>query len=151
MDARNRALNYLNARMCSCSSMRDYLRRKGHDDEEIEPLIEELKEYHYLDDERYAIAFMEAGFEKGRGIERIRRELRQKGVDADTIAFAEDSVDIPDEFETALQIGEKAVEGIEITSLDYEEREKLKARIARRLAGRGYSSDVIYRVIGKLI
>ena len=58
MDIRSRALRYLNDRMCSAHQMKDYLRRKGYEDEEIDPVIEELKEYHYIDDLKYASAFM---------------------------------------------------------------------------------------------
>ena len=152
MDAKDRALRYLNQRMCSAHQMRDYLRRKGHEDDEIDPLIEELSEYGYLDDRRYAIAFIESGYEKGRGIARIRRELRQKGVDPEVIAFAEGEVEeTPDEFSMALVIGEKIVETVDMEGMDYQDKEKLKAKVARRLAGRGFSPDVIYRVANRLV
>ena len=151
MDAKSRALRYLNDRMCSAHQMKDYLRRKGYEDEEIDPVIEELKEYHYIDDLKYASAFMEAGFEKGRGIGRIKRELRAKGVDPETIAFAEEALEnIPDEKEVAMKLGRSLVENIDIESLDRKEKEALKGKIARRLASRGFSTDTIYSVIGRL-
>ena len=151
MDARDRAIRYLYARMCTCQQMKDYLKRKGHDAEEVDPLVDELMEYGYLDDLKYAQLFIEAGFEKGRGLDRIRRELRQKGVDGETIEQAENSIEhMPDELETALGIAERFLENIDRSQMDRKEIEKLKARLARRLAGRGYSSAVIYSIIGKL-
>lgn len=152
MEARDRAIRYLNARMCSCAQMKDYLRRKGHEEEEIGPVIDELKEYNYLDDLKYARAFIQAGYEKGRGIGRIRRELAQKGVSPEIIAFAEEEIeDVPDEFEMALEIGKSILEPLDTDGLEWKEREALKGRVARRLATRGFSTDVIYRVIGKLL
>lgn len=151
MDAKERAIWYLNSRMATCGQMRQYLRRKGYEDDEIDPVIEELKEYGYLDDLKYSRLFIEAGFEKGRGIDRIRRELRGKGVENDIIALAEEEIEKPDEFQMALEIGERIMENIDANELEYEEKEKIKARIARRLAARGYSPDVIYRVIGRLL
>ena len=152
MDARDRALRYLNARTCTCHQMKEYLRRKGYEDEEIDPVIEELREYHYLDDLKYASAFIEAGYEKGRGIGRMRRELREKGVDAGTIAFAEENLeDRPDEYEMAMDLAKNMIAGTDTEDMDWTEREKLKAKVARRLAGRGFSGEIIYRIIGRLL
>jgi len=151
MDPMERAVRYLNARMSTCHQMKMYLRRKGYEDEEIEPVIEELVNYGYLDDLKYSRLFMEAGFEKGRGMDRIRRELIQKGVDRDIIKEAEEDVEKPDEFTVAMEIARGIIENRDVDDLEREEKEKLKAKVARRLAGRGYTSDVIYRVIGKLI
>ena len=39
-----------------------------------------MKEYHYIDDYRFAEMYFAYGFEKGRGVSRIRRELAEKGV-----------------------------------------------------------------------
>ena len=152
MDARERAVRYLNLRMATCHQMRDYLKRKGHEDKEIDPLIEELKEYGYLDDLKYSRLFIESGFEKGRGIYRIRRELRQKGVDEETITAAEDELEsLPDEYEMAMEIAARALENVETSEMDRMELEALKGKVARRLAGRGFSPSVIYSVIGKLL
>ena len=151
MDAKSRALRYLNDRMCSAHQMKDYLRRKGYEDEEIDPVIEELKEYHYIDDFKYASAFIEASLEKGRGMGRIRRELRVRGVDTETIAFAEGALEnIPDEKEVAMELGKSLVDNIDMESLDRKEKEVLKGKIARRLASRGFSTDTVYSVIGRL-
>ncbi len=152
MDARDRALRYLNARMCSCEQMRSYLLRKGHEEEEIEPVIAELLEYHYLDDLRYAEVMIRSGFDKGRGIRRIRSDLRAKGVSPEIIAEAEEAMEeTPDEYAMAEEIARSILSGIDSSEMDYREKEKLKARIARRLAGRGFSTEIIYRVIGRLV
>ena len=92
------------------------------------------------------------GFEKGRGVSRIKRELSEKGVSSDIIDIAyEELEDIPDQFEMAMEIGHGAVAGIDIKELDFDAKQKLKAKIGRRLMSRGFSSDVVYKVIGRLI
>ena len=152
MDARDRALKYLGARMCSAHKLKEYLKGKGYEEDEIDKVIAELKEYHYVDDLAYAKTFIEAGYEKGRGIARIRRELKEKGVDAETIAFAEESVeDPPDEKEMALELAKTVVEGIDTDSMEWKEKEALKERVARRLASRGFDAGTIYDVIGRVI
>jgi len=152
MDARDRALRYLNARVSSVGQMREYLRRKGYDEEEIGETIRQLLEYGYLDDRKYAALFMESGLEKGRGMLRIRRELKQKGVADEVIDEAAESLDeIPDEFGVAFAQARAMLSGVDFGQMDYAEREKQKARIARRLAGKGFSSETIYRVIGRIV
>ena len=56
-----------------------------------------------------------------------------------------------DQFEMAMEIGHGAVAGIDIKELDFDAKQKLKAKIGRRLMSRGFSSDVVYKVIGSLI
>ena len=51
----------------------------------------------------------------------------------------------------ALEIGKSILEPMDTDGLEWKEREALKGRVARRLATRGFSTDVIYRVIGKLL
>lgn len=85
--------------------------------------IEEMKEYHYIDDFRFSMQYFEYGFEKGRGIARIKRELKEKGVASDIIDMAyEELEDVPDQFETALAIAEAMTEATDMSELDYEEK-----------------------------
>ena len=83
-------------------------------------------------------------------MERIRRELMTKGVDRNTI---EDAIaqmeELPDEEQVAMEQAMLMLDGIDTAGMDYQEREKIKARIARRLAGRGFRTDTIYRVARK--
>ena len=100
----------------------------------------------------YAMLYFEYAFGKGRGMIRIRKELREKGIDPDIIDEAYDMLETDhDEYETAEAVGRQFLAGTDTEDLDYREKQKLRARIARRLAGRGFPADIVYKVAGRLV
>ena len=152
MDVRERAVSYLNIKPRTKVQVIKYLRSKGFEDDEIRETVEELEEYHYIDDLNYSIMYFEYGFEKGRGLIRIKRELEEKGVSADIIEAAYYELEqVPDQYEAALDIARGMLTGVDIGALDYNGKQKLKAKIGRRLSSRGFSMDVVYKVINELI
>lgn len=152
MDVREKAVSYLNSRPRTRQEVMRHLKDKGFSEEEILETVKELEEYHYIDDLAYSRMYFEYGFEKGRGRNRIRRELAEKGVSSEIIEIAYDELDeVPDEFEMALSIAGSIVRGIDPSELEYSEKRKLEGRIGRRLAGRGFSMDTIHKVAGRLL
>lgn len=152
MDIWTRASGYINARMRTEKQLRKYLSDKGFDSSEIDAVAEEFKKYGYIDDVNYAMLYFEYAFGKGRGMIRIRKELREKGIDPDIIDEAYDMLETDhDEYETAEAVGRQVLAGIDTEDLDYREKQKLRARIARRLAGRGFPADIVYKVAGRLV
>lgn len=152
MDIRTRAARYINAGMKTEAQLRKYLADKGYDGEEISEIVDEYKQYGYIDDLNYAVLYYEYAFNKGRGLLRIKRELKNKGIDTDTIDEAYDMLENkPDQLELAMEIGRQIVSGTDIDSLDYTEKQKLRGRIGRRLAGRGFSSETVYKVTDRLL
>lgn len=150
--AAERAVSYINIKPRTAYQVKKYLKDKGYEEDVISEVMDQLKEYHYIDDMEFALMYFRYGFEKGRGVSRIKRELSEKGVSSDVIDIAyEELEDIPDQFEMAMEIGHGAVAGIDIKELDFDTKQKLKAKIGRRLMSRGFSSDVVYKVIGRLI
>ena len=142
MDIRDTAAKYLASRMRTCGEMEEHLKKKGFPDDEIAEVIDEFKDFRYLDDEEYCRQYINYASDKGKGASRIRQELAQKGVSRDVIGFAlEDYYDRDAELERALKQAEKTLAG---KPLD----EKMKGRLGRRLISLGYSSDVVYKVIG---
>ncbi len=164
MDIRDVAAKYLAYRSHTTAEMRKYLQQKDFAEEEIEALILDFTEYGYLDDEKYCHQYFDYAFGKGKGKRVIFAELREKGIDSDTIQFAFE--DREDEFdEKKLAYGEAAkvlrAAGVEadhppFVSGEIREKltecvdEKLIAKVGRRLQAKGYSSDMIYSVIGEL-
>ena len=156
MDVREKAAqhaaSYVNIKPRTAFQMKSYLKGKGYEEDVIDDVIEQMKEYHYIDDYRFTEMYFAYGFEKGRGVSRIRRELAEKGVSSDIIDMVyEDLEEMPDETEMAMEIAEPMVSGIDMDELDYDARQKLKAKIGRRLMSRGFNSDVAYKVIGRLV
>lgn len=150
--AAERAVSYINIKPRTAYQVKKYLKDKGYEEDVIAEVTDQLKEYRYIDDMEFSLMYFRYGFEKGRGVSRIKRELSEKGVSSDIIDIAyEELEDIPDQFEMAMEIGHGAVAGIDIKELDFDAKQKLKAKIGRRLMSRGFSSDVVYKVIGRLI
>lgn len=155
MDARAKAVNYINAKPRTRQQVIKYLKEKGVAEPEIMETVGELEEYHYIDDVEFCRLYFEYGFEKGRGIGRIKRELAEKGVASDVIDIAYDELEaldgVPDQLEAALEIGRQVVRGIDIEELDYDARRKLQARVGRRIVSRGFSSEIAYKVMNMLV
>lgn len=152
MDVREKAVSYLNSRPRTRQEVIRHLKDKGFTEDEILETVDELQQYHYIDDLAYSRMYFEYGFEKGRGRARIRRELAEKGVPSNVIEIAYDELeDIPDEFETALAIAESTIRGIDPEELEYTEKRKLEGKIGRKLAGRGFSMDTIRKVVSRLL
>lgn len=143
---------YVNAKPRTRQQVIRYLREKGFAEDDIAEAVEELEEYHYIDDFKYSMMYFEYGFEKGRGVGRIRRELAEKGVAADIIDMAYDELEeVPDQFRAAMEIGESMTAGIDVQALDHDGKRKLQGRIGRRLMSRGFTSETAYKVINRLM
>ncbi len=147
MDALEKATAYLSRKPHTEKEVQEYLQRKGYEPDESAQAVSELKEYGYLDDLAYAKLYFEYGFEKGRGKDRISRELAAKGVTRDVIKQAYGELDEkPDEQEMALRLAAQVVResGGLSDEMTYEDKQKLQAKIVRRLAARGFSGSVCY-------
>ena len=152
MDIRTRAAGYINIKMRTEAQLRKHLTDKGYSSGDISEVVDEFKQYGYIDDLNYATLYYEYAFSKGRGLFRIKRELKSKGIDQDIIEEAYEMLDTkPDQFELAMDIGRQMTAGTDVSGLDYAEKQKLRGRIGRRLARRGFSSDTVYRVIDRLV
>lgn len=152
MDVRERAVYYLNMRPRTGAQVFRYLKDKGYDEKDIREAVNELKEYNYINDVDFSHMYFEYGFEKGRGTDRIKRELREKGVSCEDIEAAYERLEyIPDPLETAMEIGRCVVEGVDTENMDYNEKKKLQAKIVRKLAYRGFSPDTAYKAVNRLV
>jgi regulatory protein len=80
------AATFLAVRPRSIAETRRRLRTHGYRDELIQLVLERLVEYGYLDDEAFGRAWLESRDRAHpRGEMALRRELRQKGLERDTI------------------------------------------------------------------
>ena len=142
MDIRDVAARHLASRMRTCKEMKSYLKKKDFAEEEIREVIAEFIDFRYLDDEEYCRQYINYASDKGKGAARIRQELAEKGVNREVIGFAlEDYYDRDQELERALYQARKTISGKPVD-------EKMKGRVGRRLVSLGYSTDVVYKVIG---
>lgn len=83
------AVAYLNRRERTVGEIRRHLAGKGIDDELAGATVRVLLDEGYLDDDRYALMFVQDKRNiDGWGSERIRRELESRGLDRDLIEAA---------------------------------------------------------------
>jgi regulatory protein len=83
--ARARALDLLARREHSVAELRAKLTARELDPHEIDAALARLAEQGLVSDERYVEAFVSAHRRRGHGPNRIRAELRQKGVPGELI------------------------------------------------------------------
>jgi regulatory protein len=136
------ALTLLSARELSESQIRSRLKRREIPDDDISDAISRLKRDGTLSDRRVALAIarMESSI-KHRGRARVLQKIRQAGIDGD---LAEDAVrevfEEVNEDELLDRAMERRLRGTVVADLD----ERGRARIARGLAGQGFSLDAIF-------
>lgn len=139
------ALNLISYRPRSAGELRQRLRQKDYPAEAIDRAVARMEELRYVDDESFAERWVESRQEHQPRSERmLRQELRQKGIDAETIDDTIDAAGI-DEYGDALTIGAKKLRSLR--GLDQQVRDR---RLTGLLGRRGYSYDVIRRVIAEL-
>ncbi len=83
--ARSRVLRLLGYRARSAREVADYLARKGFNANVADTVLNEMLEYGYLDDRKFAsdlISYRKSG---GHGLKKVRYELQVKGVDRQII------------------------------------------------------------------
>ena len=139
----NTALRFLSPRPRSEAEIRSRLRRQGYAMEIIQQVIARLKEQKLVDDTLFA-QFWRDNREnfKPRSRRLIEAELKQKGVDAETIAEATASFD--DELGAYKAAQRKA---ISLSGLDYP---GFRKRVGTFLRQRGFSYELINRTIERI-
>ena len=136
------ALHYLAARPRSCSEVEQRLEQKGHAPEAIAAAIERLKDRRYVDDEMFAAFWVDNRSRfRPRSAAALRQELRQKGVDNDTIRQALDELD---EEEAAWA----AVEG-KLSRWQELEKAQFEQKVVAFLARRGFHFEIARRTAAR--
>lgn len=151
------AYAFLASRMRTTEEVRRHLVSREYEEDEITEAINELIGMRYLDDYLYALRYYEYNREKKRGVLRAERELIEKGIDRDTVRNAKEDFlydNKINEFEDALDI---ALREVFVQSDIYggppvmkTVDDRLTAKIARKLEGKGFSKGDIFRVLDSI-
>ena len=142
--ARNLVLKLLGYRARSIKEVRDYLERKGFNEEITETIIDEMIGYGYLNDRRFAIDFINYRKERGYGKKKVRYELFIKGLDQRIIEeLISKKFNREDDLSRIMHLLEKRNFGAKKSQLDRDEEYKLFQREASFLKRRGYQDDLI--------
>jgi regulatory protein len=142
--ARALAYRYLSHRDRSTRETADHLKKKGFEEAVVQETLRYFQEANYLDDRRFAEHWARTRAEnKQFGKFRLRQELIGKGLSKDLIDETLDTL-----FETVKEIDlARAVVEKKLPSMQDLNPDKKKSRLIRLLQRKGFSSDVIYKVL----
>lgn len=142
--AKNYGMKLCAARSYTKAGLKRKMTEKGFGEWEIGLTISFLEEYRLLDDEEYARRFVsDAVHLKGYGKFRILNDLKEKGIEKDTIEKILGEFDFGElEEETLLVLAKKKLAG------DFSFENKMKTK--RYLAARGFGFDAIDRAVYKV-
>lgn len=147
----NSALKFLSYRPRSEKEVRDRLRIKIKDlrikdtGQLIDDVIEKLKKQRFINDEEFARLFVENRLRfKPRSSRLIQIELKQKGIDPETINNLQLTID--SDLEQAKKLAEKRIERLK--GLD---KQKIYEKLGRYLASKGFGWDIIKSSIDEVL
>ena len=146
------AMRILNYRFNSEAELRRKLRMKKFEKEEIDATIRRLHEEKWLDDGRFAGAFVRTRTNKRVGTLRIRRELQAAGVSGDAAAQAiAENVD-PERERESLQAlcGRRMRVLVRRHGADYVGTDEAHAKLTAYLIGHGYDSALVREVVREM-
>lgn len=137
------AIKYIGLRLRSVKEIKDYLRKKYEEIELIEIVVNKLINLGYLDDNKFAKAFIKDKMKfTSMGDYKIKLELEHLGVSYDII---EESISIIDEKELEEKI-KKQIDKMIRTNKKYEGN-LLKNKIYTHLVSAGFTKEKVIRVL----
>ena len=137
IQAQDTALHYIGYKMRTEKEVFKKLYEKGFSENVIERVMEFLKKYQYIEDEKYCESYIKERIRfNPRGKYALKMELRQKAIADSIIDKTLEKIEI-DELGDAIRLLEK-----KCFSLD-DINEKEKKRLLGFLQRRGYSYDII--------
>jgi regulatory protein len=145
--AREICLRHLAVRPRTRAELAVALRRGGIDDEVADGVLDRYDEVGLIDDAAFARAWV-ATRHHGRGLARraLASELRQRGVDSDTVAEAVDELDAGTEAATA-----RALVDRKLRTTGRAEPEAVFRRLVGMLARKGYPPGLAIRVVKEAV
>ena len=143
--ALEKSFRLLGIRPRSQKELEKKLKEKEFAPEIIEETIKRVKELGYLDDKKFAKAWLESRKLSHKGKFFVQRELKQKGVAEEIVKKTMEKYSPSDEFKSALEIAERKIK----TYRDLD-KFKRKQKLAQFLARRGFSWNAITKVLEKI-
>jgi len=146
MKAKNKALNILAKADQSEKKIREKL-SSNFEDSTIDMVIEFLKKNNFINDDILAQKIVNTNVNLNRcGKNRIKQNLYNKGIDKQSIDEAISYIDTDVEFENAMYLAKKRYDRVK-----KEDKRKIYQKISQHLAYKGFSYDIIKRVLDKLL
>ena len=145
-DAQTIALNALAVRAKSRGELAAQLKRRGIPLDVANDVLDRLERSKLINDLDFARAWSRSRLSSKKISKRVlAQELRKKEVADDLIAIALDEISVDEEYDAALQLGQRKARSL----ANYEE-EVRERRITSALARKGYNYSVISRVLREI-
>lgn len=145
--AYDRAVRYLSFRPRSVAEVRRYLARTEDDPEVITAVIGRLTENGYLDDGEFARFWVENRQRfRPKGVAALRQELRQHGVDPETIAATLADMNPS---EAAYQAG--LSQATRLAKLAHTDPVSCRRKLSEFLLRRGFDHDTVQETVSRLM
>jgi regulatory protein len=143
--AKNYAFLLLKFRLRSEKELYQRLKRKKFDEGIIRETLFFLKEKGFINDEVFAKSWIESRIKRPLGLQRVRQELRLKGIDKETIdsQISQIKKNYPEE-EIVSQIAK-----VRLSKLKNIDARVAKRRVYAYLLRRGFSREVVTEVINQ--
>ena len=146
MKAKNKALSILSKSDQSEKKLREKL-LNDYDENIVEEVIEFLKGYKLINDNLLAEKIVHDNMNLSKfGKNKIKQNLYNKGIAASDIQDAISQIDPDKEYENAKYLAEKRLK-----RLKGEDKNKINQKIYQHLAYKGFSYDIIKRVLRELL
>lgn len=140
INAKEYALKLLSIRMRSVKELREKLKEKRFDENEIEAVLEDLKNVGLLDDREFARAFYESRKRKLKSDFLVRIELLKKGIDEEIIEEVLSG-------DRAEDIKEKMKEMLKDSPDDIKRKRKVYQYFRRR----GYTHSFVMEIMNEVL
>ncbi len=139
-------LNSINSRFKSVLELRQFLKKKEYPDELINKAIDKLLKQGYLNDRSFCKSYINNQIiTTTKGPYKIRRELRDKGIDDNIIEDEIVVFDLDLEEEKITKLANRMIKSNRTRGGSV-----LRKKITTDLTNMGYSTDVIYKVLSTL-
>lgn len=146
MKAKNKALTILSKSDQSEKKLKEKL-LNDFDENIVEDVIDFLKGYTLINDNLLAEKIVHDNMNLSKfGKNKIKQNLYNKGIAASDIQDALSQIDPDDEYENAKYLAEKRLK-----RLKGEDKNKINQKIYQHLAYKGFSYDIIKRVLRELL
>ena len=135
------AVSYLEKYVVSEKGLKDYLYKKGFEKQIVDKAVSKLKEYGFLDDEKFAKNYFESlSASKGKRV--ISQKLKQKGVSDEIVESLLEDIDEEDELQKAIILAEKFVK-------NRQKDTKIKQKCFAHLIYKGYDYSVAQKATAR--
>ena len=144
------AIRYLSFRTRSEKEVSDYLTKKQCGQLTAKRILDSLKRDHFLNDKEFAKMWIrERTLIKPKAIRVIKMELKQKGISSEIIDFVmtRDEGLMINDLDLALKLAEKKLRTVH----DQSDKFKVKEKLGRYLASKGFDWDTIKAAIDQAL